>query len=1607
MLSLPVFATRRAGALPSWAALFPLLGFLLSLPLAASAAGSPTLVISQVYGGGGNSGATYTNDFIELHNVSGASISLTGYSVQYASSTGTSWSVTPLSGTIAPGGYYLIQEAAGAGGTTALPTPNATGSINLAASPGKVALVSSTTALTTACPTGGSIIDFVGFGGTAGTANFCYEGTGPTPAPSNTTSVSRKASGCTDTDQNGADFTAGAPNPRNDATSAAFCVTAVTGFTPTNGQAGTVVTLSGGLLSGITSVTFAGIAATNVSASASTVTATVAPGTPLGAAPVVLSDGTTSYTAPGSFTVTTASISTPTLSTSAVCAGGTVGVSFSGTGTFAAGNVFSVELSTATGTFPTTPTVVGSVTSTSTASQTVTATIPTATAGGTGYKVRVTASNPAITSNASAAFPVNTVRIAPTATQNSYTTTSGTTLMVSEVGTPTSRQWAYATTSGGPYTDLSGQTGTSYTPFFTTAGTYYVVARSTFACGPQLSNEVQVNVTVAQLPTISSFTPAAGPAGTSVTITGTGFISGATVSFNGTASPQVTLVSATTLRAVAPTGVTTGTLSVTTAGGTATSTSSFTATTRTLDLLDDFNRTDNTTVGNGWTETETVAAGASVSSNQLKLGSSTSGREFISRSLAARYDPVLTNNSRVLTWAWNMQQTRPNPSTFDASAYAVAYVLAASSDNLLTGTGYAVVVGNSGTPDPVRLVRYANGLASTLTTIVTGDQLDAANKFQTIRVTYLPDEDTWTLEAATTTTAFQDPTTATYATLGSAVDGTYTATSLPYTGCLWNHATSATDYALFDNVYVTAPCVLETEPTTGPGSPTAGNLTSSSADLSWTVGTGTSRLVLVRPASAAADAPADATAYAATSQYGRGALVGTSSYAVYSGTGTSVTVTGLAPNTAYAYQVYEASGAGCSLNYLQASPATGTFTTPPCLAAATPTGAASNGQATAATYSLAVSWTSGNGAQRLVVVQAGQAPTAAPADASAYRASARFGAGSALGGGYVVYSGMGSAVTVTGLSPTTTYYTAVYEFNGSDCSAAYLTSTPATAQATTLTPPPATASSYHFYRGNLHAHSSYSDGNKDASTSGASTPSDDYALAQLAQQFDFLGISEHNHNQAGMSLPSYAKGLQQADASTLDGTFIALYGMEWGTISGGGHVVVYGYPQLIGWEPGNYDVFVAKGDYSGPNGLFATVAQQPGAVAYLAHPQATDYNGLFSNALNPVTADVLVGAAMRSGPAFSTNTTYTNPSTGTYEARFKDALRLGYHVAPTLDHDSHYSVFGRSTPGRLVLLAPTLTRPALLDALQQRRFYASDDLNTEVTLTASNQVMGSVTTQAGAPTLSISVTDTDANDAVASIVLYSGIPGSGTAATQLTSNSGAATLSYTDPIADQATYYYYAVITQADGDKMWTAPIWYTRNDALAAGPLPVQLVRFQAVLHNEVEAVLRWATASEAQSAYFAVERSLDGRTFAEIGRRTGAGTSLQAHTYELPDPQALVGLTYYRLRQVDTDGTSAYSQVVTLTPAAREATEVHVYPNPSAGRAVTRLALRGLDQQLVQVRVTDVLGRVVSQQQVIPLGYQADAPLRLPAELASGVYSVSLTAAGQTWTTKLVLEP
>lgn len=182
-----------------------------------------SLVISQIYGAGGNSGATLNCDYVELFNrgASDVNFAVTSYSIQYASAagsfggTGNANKTDLTGGTITAGGYFLIKGRCGANGASFTadftPPANTTG-LEMAATAGKVALVKDLLPLASAsCPTDAAIVDLVGYG----TAASCFEGAGRAPAASTTNADFRKLNGCQDTNNNAADFEAKAANPRN------------------------------------------------------------------------------------------------------------------------------------------------------------------------------------------------------------------------------------------------------------------------------------------------------------------------------------------------------------------------------------------------------------------------------------------------------------------------------------------------------------------------------------------------------------------------------------------------------------------------------------------------------------------------------------------------------------------------------------------------------------------------------------------------------------------------------------------------------------------------------------------------------------------------------------------------------------------------------------------------------------------------------------------------------------------------------------------------------------------------------------------------------------------------------------------------------------------------------------------------------------------------------------------------------------------------------------------------------------------------------------------------------------------------------------------------
>jgi uncharacterized protein len=235
-----------------------LAALLASLSAPAFAGDGAAVVISQVYGGGGNTGAPYQNDFVELFNRSASPVTLQGWSIQYTSSAGNSWGSNKTNiptTTLQPGQYYLIQLASQAAVGSVLPTADASGTINMSGTSGKVALVSSQAALTGTNPNTAeqpALVDLVGFGTSANG----FEGSGPTANLTNLLAALRKDGGCTDTDDNKNDFVTGTPLPRNSASDLKVCGSSGGGGTP---PAAPIVPKCPASLSGALGTAFSGV----------------------------------------------------------------------------------------------------------------------------------------------------------------------------------------------------------------------------------------------------------------------------------------------------------------------------------------------------------------------------------------------------------------------------------------------------------------------------------------------------------------------------------------------------------------------------------------------------------------------------------------------------------------------------------------------------------------------------------------------------------------------------------------------------------------------------------------------------------------------------------------------------------------------------------------------------------------------------------------------------------------------------------------------------------------------------------------------------------------------------------------------------------------------------------------------------------------------------------------------------------------------------------------------------------------------------------------------------------------------------------------------------
>jgi len=368
---------------------------------------------------------------------------------------------------------------------------------------------------------------------------------------------------------------------------------------------------------------------------------------------------------------------------------------------------------------------------------------------------------------------------------------------------------------------------------------------------------------------------------------------------------------------------------------------------------------------------------------------------------------------------------------------------------------------------------------------------------------------------------------------------------------------------------------------------------------------------------------------------------------------------------------------------------------------------------------------------------------------------------------------------------------------------------------------------YTIHYGNLHSHTNHSDGGtaiaacsgSESPQAGAYGPADAYGYMKNTAKGDFLLASEHNHMYDGSSgtntsaSPAAARALFEsgvaaaASFSTSNPGFLALYGVEWGTLAtGAGHMNILNPDGLPGWEVNTAgEVF---GHYNTPKADYAslyTLMRSRGWVGMFNHPSTSQFT--VNGTAMGFTADggeVMALCEVLNTKAFSINTTETETSRSTYTSAWNRALERGYRLAPASDQDNHCANWGMSYTNRTGVLLPAgapLNNANFLDALRARRVFATMDRSSQLVFLANDQIMGSRLRNEGALNLQVLYASSGGHS-VTRVQIQEGVPGrNGTVSTLVETP----THSFTPSLG---AHFYYAKLTQEDGDLLWSAPIW-------------------------------------------------------------------------------------------------------------------------------------------------------------------------------------------------------
>ncbi|MFL6246492.1 MAG: hypothetical protein ACJ74H_10745 [Thermoanaerobaculia bacterium] len=411
---------------------------------------------------------------------------------------------------------------------------------------------------------------------------------------------------------------------------------------------------------------------------------------------------------------------------------------------------------------------------------------------------------------------------------------------------------------------------------------------------------------------------------------------------------------------------------------------------------------------------------------------------------------------------------------------------------------------------------------------------------------------------------------------------------------------------------------------------------------------------------------------------------------------------------------------------------------------------------------------------------------------------------------------------------------------------------------------------YQFFYGTTHAHTNWSDGGMPTGDcqsgrygyAGGAQPVDAFNYAKTSGSVDFLAVVEHNHLMqdacttcsASSILSRYASGFTAAQTATVPGSFVGLFGMEWGVISGGGHINVYNQAQLMSWTGEPYNVLTDKSNYPMLYTAMKNNQGTYGSYGTFNHPESTDFGSWTRSADGDA---VMRGLSIVSGPAFSTSTSFA-PGGSTYLPRYNQALSYGWRVAPEAHQDNHCWNYGNATPNRTGVLIPngtTFNQQSLVAAYGARHFFAAQDRDVQLIYRTSDgaRVMGDSFNASASTGVYVRVSD-PAGDGVQKIEIWAGRAGTnaspGAAPTIVASNTGSATLNATlVPKTAGETWYYYVLAVQTDGNNVWSAPMWITWGTSCTLPAAPALSSPASGATSVSTSPTLSWSAVSGATS--------------------------------------------------------------------------------------------------------------------------------------------------------------